>query len=351
MNNPCVSIIVSAYNVGEYIARCVDSLINQTHNNLEIILVDDGSTDNTGYICDEYAKKDTRVKVIHKENGGSSSSREIGINFATSQFCMIVDGDDWLDPETINDCVCAMLENKGCECVLFPYVKEYPTSSVRMHIFDGDRLFFGDEGEDKIYRRLFGLLDNELSHPELLAPIGSCCMKLYRLEDARRGRYYHTNEVGSAEDALFNMHALFGVKNYVYIDKPYYHYRKTGTSLTSTYRPRLREQWGRLYDIMESIIVEKGLGERYKKAFLNYIALNVVGAGANEFSNKENGFFGKKRKIKAYLKDERLHNALVQLDKASMPFKWKVFMFFARHKCAFALSLMFIVIGVLRKKG
>ena len=351
MNNPGVSIVVPTYNVEKYIRECIDSLINQTHKNLEIILVDDGSTDSTGAICDEYAEKDSRVKVIHKENGGSSSSREAGINFATSQFCMIVDGDDWLDPEAIEDCVRAMRENEGCECVLFPYVKEYPNSSVRMHIFEGDRLFFADEGEDKIYRRLFGLLDEELLRPELLAPIGSCCMKLYRTEDARRGRYYHTNEVGSAEDALFNMHALFGVRNYVYIDKPYYHYRKTSTSLTATYRPRLQEQWNRLYDIMESIILEKGLGERYKKAISNYIALNVIGAGSNEFSNRNNAFFGKRRKIKTYLKNERVHNALIRLDRRGMPLKWRVFMFFARHRCAFMLSLMFLAIGVLKKRG
>lgn len=351
MNDITVSIIVPLYNVEKYVAQCVESLISQTYQSLEIILVDDGSTDSTGTICDEYAEKDIRVKVIHKQNGGLSSSREVGINSATGTFCMIVDGDDWLDNETVAECVRAMHENEGCECVLFSYVKEYPSSSVQMHIFGGNQIFFDEAGEDKIYRRLFGLVDDELAHPELLAPVGSCCMKLYRTEDARRGRYYHTNEVGSAEDALFNMYALFGVKNYVYLDKPYYHYRKTTTSLTATYRPRLREQWNRLYDIIEGIIDEKNLGEKYKAAFSNYIALNIIGAGSNEFSCKERGFFGKRKKIKEYLKDERVRRALSKLEVKKMPLKWRMFMFFARNRCAFALSLMFLAIRMLKKRG
>ena len=351
MYNPSVSIIVPVYNVEKYIGECVESLLNQSYENLEIILVDDGSTDSSGDICDKYAEDDKRIKVIHKPNGGSSSSREVGIFSASGDYCMIVDSDDWIDKETVSECVERMGATEGCECVLFSYVKEYPGASIPVHIFEGDQTFFGNEGEDKVYRRLFGLVDDELSHPELLAPVGSCCMKLYRTEDARRGRYYHTNEVGSAEDALFNMYALHGVRNYIYIDKPFYHYRKNDGSLTATFRPRLQEQWGRLYDIMESIIEEKELGDRYKKAHSNYIALNIIGAGSNELSNKEGGFLNKKRRIKAYLKNERVHRALVALESNKMPFKWRIFMFFARNRCAFMLTFMFLFIRVLKKKG
>lgn len=351
MYNPSVSIIVPVYNVEKYIGECVESLLNQSYENLEIILVDDGSTDSSGNICDKYAEDDKRIKVIHKPNGGLSSSREAGIFSASGDYCMIVDSDDWIDKETVSECVERMGATDGCECVLFSYVKEYPGASIPVHIFEGDQTFFGKDGEDKVYRRLFGLVDDELSHPELLAPVGSCCMKLYRTEDARRGRYYHTNEVGSAEDALFNMYALHGVRNYIYIDKPYYHYRKTETSLTATYRPRLREQWNRLYDIIEGIIDEKNLGEKYKAAFSNYIALNVIGAGMNEFSCKERGFFGKRRKVKEYLKDERVRCALSNLDVKKMPLKWRTFMFFARHRCAFMLTFMFLAIRIMKKKG
>ena len=351
MCDKTVSIVVPIFNVEKYLDDCVKSLIDQTYTKLEIILVDDGSTDASSKICDKYAEQDDRVKVIHKENGGLSSSRECGINAATGDYLMIVDGDDWLDCDTVENCILVMHSDSRCECVMFSYVKEYPESCIPVHVIDGDQSYYGDEAEDKVYRRLFGLVGEELSHPERLAAMGSCCMKLYKTEIARRGKYYHTNEVGSAEDVLFCMHALYGVKGFVYIDKPFYHYRKTRTSLSATYRPRLREQWNRLYDIMAEIIEEKKLSDKYKEAHSNYIALNIIGAGLNEFSNKSASFWKRKKRIKQYLSDERVHNALVALDRSKMPLKWKIFMFFARHKMAFMLYTMFLAIQVLKKKG
>lgn len=82
MENELISVIVPIYNVEKYLKRCINSIINQTYTNLEIILVDDGSPDNCGKICDEYAKKDARIKVIHKENGGVSQARNVGIDNA-----------------------------------------------------------------------------------------------------------------------------------------------------------------------------------------------------------------------------------------------------------------------------
>ena len=351
MKDITVSIVVPIFNVEKYLEDCVKSLINQTYTNLEIILVDDGSTDESSEICDKYAKQDNRIRVIHKENGGPASARESGIDSATGEYLMIVDGDDWLDSTTVEDCLSAMLSDERCECVMFSYVKEYPGSSVVVHVIEGDKSYYGDEAEDKVYRRLFGLVGDELAHPERLAAMGSCCMKLYKTEIAKRGRYYHTSEVGSAEDALFCMYALHGVGGFIYIDKPYYHYRKTDNSLTATYRPRLRQQWNRLYDIMEGIITEKCLPEKYREAHSNYIALNVIGAGMNEFSDKSVGFWAKKKRVKTLLSDDRINTALKRLDTSKMPMKWKLFMCFARHKMAFMLSILYCVIKSLKKKG
>jgi Glycosyltransferases involved in cell wall biogenesis len=94
---PLISIIVPVYKVEQYLNRCVDSIINQTYKNLEIILVDDGSPDNCGKICDEYATKDSRIKVIHKENGGLSSARNAGLDIASGGYIGFVDSDDWIE--------------------------------------------------------------------------------------------------------------------------------------------------------------------------------------------------------------------------------------------------------------
>lgn len=96
-----VSVIVPVYNVEKYLRRCLDSIINQTYRNLEIILVDDGSPDNCGVICDEYASKDHRVQVIHRENGGLSVARNAGLDVATGEYIAFVDSDDWLADEFV----------------------------------------------------------------------------------------------------------------------------------------------------------------------------------------------------------------------------------------------------------
>lgn len=94
-----ISVIIPVYQVEKYLSRCLDSVINQTYKNLEIILVDDGSTDASGDICDEYAKKDDRIKVIHKENGGLSSARNVGLDIMQGEYVAFVDSDDWIAPD------------------------------------------------------------------------------------------------------------------------------------------------------------------------------------------------------------------------------------------------------------
>lgn len=97
MNNEMVSIVIPMYNVEKYLEKCIKSILNQTYSNLEIIFVDDGSPDRCGQICDEYAKKDKRIKVIHKENGGLSDARNIGIENSTGKYITFIDSDDYID--------------------------------------------------------------------------------------------------------------------------------------------------------------------------------------------------------------------------------------------------------------
>ncbi|MGM9589478.1 MAG: glycosyltransferase family 2 protein [Faecousia sp.] len=107
-----VSVIVPVYNVEEYLGRCVDSILTQTYQNLEVILVDDGAKDGSGAICDAYAAKDSRVRVIHKENGGLSSARNAGIDIARGEYLEFVDSDDWLEPDAVESLLREALTNQ-----------------------------------------------------------------------------------------------------------------------------------------------------------------------------------------------------------------------------------------------
>ncbi len=110
MRNPLISVIVPVYNIEKYLPRCIESIRKQTYNNLEIILVNDGSTDTSGTICDEFAKKDERIRVIHKENGGSSSARNAGIEVAKGEYLGFVDSDDYIESEMYEKMVYAIEE-------------------------------------------------------------------------------------------------------------------------------------------------------------------------------------------------------------------------------------------------
>ena len=110
MSQPSISVIVPVYNVEAYLPKCVESILAQTYKNLEIILVEDGTKDASGSICDEYAKKDPRIKVIHKENGGLSSARNAGMDIAKGDYFGFVDSDDWIEPEFYETLLSAALK-------------------------------------------------------------------------------------------------------------------------------------------------------------------------------------------------------------------------------------------------
>ena len=115
-----VSVVVPVYKVEKYINKCIDSIINQTYKNLEIILVDDGSPDRCPQICDEYAKKDNRIKVIHKKNSGLGAARNTGIDAAKGEYIGFVDSDDWIMPNMYEEMVncCENYQVPICECTI-----------------------------------------------------------------------------------------------------------------------------------------------------------------------------------------------------------------------------------------
>lgn len=108
---PKISVIVPVYKAEKYLRRCVDSILNQTFTDFELILVDDGSPDGSGAICDEYARKDKRIRVFHKENGGVSSARNLGLDNVNGEYVTFVDADDWIDADNMSICMSVMIEN------------------------------------------------------------------------------------------------------------------------------------------------------------------------------------------------------------------------------------------------
>ena len=133
-----ISVIVPVYNVAPYLRQCVDSILSQSYTHLEVLLIDDGSTDESGAICDEYAQQDSRVKVIHKPNGGLSSARNVGLSLASGEWISFVDSDDWLDTNIYQKCIDELERYPDLDLVRFfvnyAYLDE-DTNSYRLEPF------------------------------------------------------------------------------------------------------------------------------------------------------------------------------------------------------------------------
>jgi len=345
-----ISVIIPVYKVEKYLKQCVDSVLNQTYHNIEVILVDDGSPDECPNICNSYMVEDCRVKVVHKKNGGQSSARKAGMELVSGQYVMFVDGDDWLELDTLELCLAEIEKNPDIGCIMFSYVKEMQSASIQMHIMDDSIHLIGKEAEDKIYRRLFGLSTYELKNPERMENITSCCMKLYKVEYAKKGQYFDINEIGSCEDGLFNIYALYECENMMYLDKQLYHYRKIKNSATNSFRPRLVEQWENLFSIMKGIIAEKKLGQGYEEALTNRIALSITAIGLNELRNQGNNIFEHIRNIREYLKSEMYRNAIRKVSIEHMPLAWKTLMIACKCKSAFGVYMILNAINILRNR-
>ena len=200
-----VTIVIPVYKVENYLDRCVESVVKQAYKNLEIILVDDGSPDNCPQICDEWAKKDERIKVIHKENGGLSDARNIGIQNATGEFLLFVDSDDYVDEN-----LSSILENLG-------------TGDVK--IINSYFLHVGDRCKISSISNLSGNVSiNEfISKIDVNSKINSACMKICKVDFIKSNQLYFEKGI-IYEDMVWTMKLLNMVKTLEVIDGHYYHY-------------------------------------------------------------------------------------------------------------------------------
>lgn len=131
MNTPTISVIVPIYNVESVLRRCLDSVVNQTYRNLEIILVDDGSTDQCGAICDEYALRDSRIRVLHQEFAGVSAARNAGLDMMTGDYIMWVDSDDWIEREACAT-VLSIAKEQHADMVCFGFREVFPSGEIKI---------------------------------------------------------------------------------------------------------------------------------------------------------------------------------------------------------------------------
>ena len=213
-----ISVIVPVYKVEPYLRQCLDSILGQTYKDLQVILIEDGSPDSSGDICDEYAQKDQRIKVFHTENKGLSAARNLGLDEAEGDYISFIDADDWIEPQML-EVLCEALERTGADISACSFVKEFPSSSMFMCI---DEMIY--EGEEI----LAALLDKKYNY--------AVWSRLYRRKLFRNirfpeGKYY--------EDISSALAILREAGKLVCISEPLYHYRVRQGSISQTYTAKI----------------------------------------------------------------------------------------------------------------
>ena len=241
MKVPRVSVIIPVYQVEDYLERCVKSVAEQSEKNIEIILVDDGSLDKSAQLCDDLAREDDRIKVIHKKNGGLSSARNAGLNIAAGEYILFVDSDDWIDRETVHE-LYDIAERNGVDFVRFrPMYAGWPGMT------DGTLCDFGTENgiheglydkegiEKCIYPRLFAT-------PQLtMGAIVAAWRSLYSRSFLCENRLRFCEEVRYSEDAIFSAQVVVAAQSFYYLDGPkYYHYYYNRNSITKSFK---KDRW------------------------------------------------------------------------------------------------------------
>lgn len=238
MTKELISVIVPVYNVEKYLEKCVDSIVNQTYKNLEIILVDDGATDNSGKICDELVELDNRIKVYHKKNGGLSDARNYGVERATGDYIGFVDSDDYIDAE--------MYEK------LYEAIKKENVDVAECNL----KIVYPEKTDlftDQKYYQICNKQEYLEEYLKIEKIFGSACVRLTKVDIAKKLKF----PVGKLYEDTYYAYDLIGiVDKYVIVDNPYYNYLMRENSITNAkFNPRI-------FDLIE--IVEKFHTNVYK---------------------------------------------------------------------------------------
>ena len=268
-NNQKVSVIVPVYNVSRFLPECIESVINQTYGDFELILVDDGSTDGSGIICDNYASKDNRIIVLHKTNGGLTSARNAGLSTASGEWIMHLDGDDWIEPDMLFEFV-ATADREKADLVEGSFRKVWDNGKVLEYSLPYDHT-------DKET-----LLKSYMAYSWTTIWGGMAKKSLY-------DQYGLKSPEGTTfcEDFHLGVRLWYYAKKVVTINKIYYNYRQVSSSLIHNVNTKSEEDERRVYLDIIDFFKKEGEYKTYKKCLDWRLLKSAKGLLSNIQTHKE----------------------------------------------------------------
>lgn len=324
-----ISIIVPVYNTSSYLRDCLDSISNQTLEEIEVIIVDDGSTDLSSIICDEYASND-KFKVFHNHNQGVSASRNFGIVNAEGEFIMFVDSDDWLEKDFCEK-MYQIATSKRVDLVICAHYNESTLGSKVKLMFPEDKEFKNEDFRNDIQLHTLGLIGEHLKKPSLLDRHTPVWARLYRANIIKDNNIKYIDlDLLPSECLQFNFEFTSSATSAYYLSVPLYHYRRnTSQSVTKPYRKRLVEKWNWWY----TYIIEhysNSFDDEYMQAFRSRICCSVIPLGGNAL--KLNSYTSIRNECKEILNNKSLIQSFKTFDYTSCAIYWRIFFMSAKYR-------------------
>lgn len=344
MNNQplTIDVIIPVYNCKNYIDRCMKSILNQKNqNNLRIILVDDGSTDNSGNLVDKYACNYQNVITIHKNNGGLSSARNAGMDLIKSDYFTFIDPDDWIEDKYIEK-VIKQLDSNMVDILMVPYIRKYKNNSLENLPLGSKTKFFNNiDTKNLVLRRFFGLTNEQLSRPLSIDNVATAWGKFYKSSVFKKIHFSDKKEI-YAEDLFFNIKCLLKAQCCEYfVDTHYIYFKENSSSIVHTYNPQMLVEFKNLYGKLQQLIVINNLDEEFYRALNNRIVLNELSILRNVTLSNKNILF-KYKKIKEIMNDPIYKRSLKSFDFRKLPIVYRLFYKSCKYKFTMVIYLILV---------
>lgn len=308
MGKPLVSIIIPCYNVDKYLSACLDSVLCQAYENLEIILVDDGSKDNTGFICDEYAAKDNRIKVIHKANGGLVSARNAGYDVISGEWHMYLDGDDWLDPDSLFNIMDAVKRNREPDVVFWNIVHDldgkFIYGKAKWECKDNERLYKGEECKE--------LARNTMIYSSGITPAYA---KLINTKWAKDNRIKHDSRLRQGEEGVeFSLRLFYYSRTALFLNKYYNVYRYNASSISKSINEKNTQYMTDCFIVMWEDIEGFDNRDEIKRMFYQRVVYGLIAMAMSTYfhPNNTDSLSTKVRKFKDVISSASIYNQSIK---------------------------------------
>lgn len=333
INERFLSIIVPIYKIKEeYLKQCIDSLLCQTYRYFDIILVDDGSPDNSGEICDEYAKRDDRIIVIHQKNQGVSVARNSGIEMAKTKWLTFVDPDDWVEKNTVQSVWDVISNNKeAIDIIMFDYTREYTRYSSQEVFSEMSGLCDYKRLEECRKAPFYKLLQDNKVNPYSINAIWN---KVYRTEFLKNNSILFLPEARKGQDRLFNVDAFLTTNVVYYLHECLYHYRCYEESVTNKYNKNIVALTKVEIDELHHQIEKHKCDFTYRNILKARICTRLYSCLRLDLFNQSNGkkFHKMRREVNDLISQEPFRSALKEVDLKLLNKKEKIFVLSLKYK-------------------